>query len=398
MMTEQRRRQPALPRRAARAGRQHARSPTCSRPKAGGSRTEISSPRSPTTARRSRSRRPKAPTACPSAQILRQVGEDRPRRQRRDAAAAAGRSWSPPVRCRSGGIAAAVLVLAQANRRRDARAGGGRRGQGGAAQRRAAARSRVAAPTARGSSRWSAGRRAATSRCPSLRRTAAAIAVAPGLWLWVLGRATEFERAAVAADRIATANGYLALAVALAVAIAALSLPPGAAPVRRAPRCCRRRRSLTRFGRYAFRTSRRAAAPRPSTDGEARGAPGAGDGPRPLLAGRSDRRGRDGGGVHRGLVRRRGVPPAVRHQAAARGAGRQPHRRRPVHRRGQPGVHAGAPERRAGVRLRRGGAARTSSRRSTSSGATWAASRAACATATSRCCRRTRSSTSRTRC
>ena len=84
-------------------------------------------------------------------------------------------------------------------------------------------------------------------------------------------------------------------------------------------------------------------------------ASGSGNRARPLPAGRSDRCGRDGGGVHRGLLRGREISAAVRHQAAARRARRQRHRGRPVHRRGERRVHAGAPERGAGVRLRRGG-------------------------------------------
>jgi hypothetical protein len=58
---------------------------------------------------------------------------------------------------------------------------------------------------------------------------AAAVEVGPGLSLWVLGRATEFERAMVAADR-ARGKWISAIAVALAVAIAALSLRPGRRP------------------------------------------------------------------------------------------------------------------------------------------------------------------------
>jgi serine/threonine-protein kinase len=52
---------------------------------------------------------------------------------------------------------------------------------------------------------------------------AAAVAVAPGLWLWAIGRATDFERAAVAADGSRRKVAW-SLAVAIAAAIAALSL------------------------------------------------------------------------------------------------------------------------------------------------------------------------------
>ena len=50
---------------------------------------------------------------------------------------------------------------------------------------------------------------------------------------------------------------------------------------------------------------------------------GPGDGARPLRAGRPHRRGRDGGGVHRDLVRLRGIPALVRGQAPAQRAERQ---------------------------------------------------------------------------
>ena len=99
---------------------------------------------------------------------------------------------------------------------------------------------------------------------------AAAVEIAPMLSLWVLGRATEFERAAVAADR-SRRKWIAALAVALAVAIATLSLRPGRrrsgapallpAPVGASPAGVS---NVTRFGAAS------------STDGEARVRPGPG--------------------------------------------------------------------------------------------------------------------------
>ena len=91
------------------------------------------------------------------------------------------------------------------------------------------------------------------------------------LSLWVLGRATEFERAAVAADR-SRRKWIAAIAVALAVAIATLSLRPGrrrsGAPALLLPR---------RWGRppQAFRTSP-GSAPRLRPTAEARVRPGPG--------------------------------------------------------------------------------------------------------------------------
>jgi serine/threonine-protein kinase len=55
---------------------------------------------------------------------------------------------------------------------------------------------------------------------------AAAVEITPVLSLWVLGRATEFERAAVAADR-SRRKWISAIAIAFAVTIATLSLRPG---------------------------------------------------------------------------------------------------------------------------------------------------------------------------
>jgi eukaryotic-like serine/threonine-protein kinase len=54
---------------------------------------------------------------------------------------------------------------------------------------------------------------------------AAAVAIAPGLWLWALGRASGFERAAIAADR-SRQRVLWAIALPLAAAIAAASLRP----------------------------------------------------------------------------------------------------------------------------------------------------------------------------
>jgi hypothetical protein len=54
---------------------------------------------------------------------------------------------------------------------------------------------------------------------------ASVVAVAPGLWLWALGRATDFERAAVTADRSRHTLLWSG-AIGLAVAIGALSIRP----------------------------------------------------------------------------------------------------------------------------------------------------------------------------
>jgi hypothetical protein len=56
---------------------------------------------------------------------------------------------------------------------------------------------------------------------------AAAVAIAPGLWLWALGRATDFAAAAVAADR-SRHRLLWAGAIGLAVAIVALAIRPRA--------------------------------------------------------------------------------------------------------------------------------------------------------------------------
>ncbi|HEY7371966.1 MAG TPA: serine/threonine-protein kinase [Polyangia bacterium] len=54
---------------------------------------------------------------------------------------------------------------------------------------------------------------------------AAAIAIAPGLWLWALGQAADFEGAAVAADH-ARRKVLWSIAIPLAAAVAALSVRP----------------------------------------------------------------------------------------------------------------------------------------------------------------------------
>jgi serine/threonine-protein kinase len=54
---------------------------------------------------------------------------------------------------------------------------------------------------------------------------AAAVEIAPGLWLWALGRATEFERTAAVADH-ARQKILWAVAIPIALAIAAVSLRP----------------------------------------------------------------------------------------------------------------------------------------------------------------------------
>ena len=55
---------------------------------------------------------------------------------------------------------------------------------------------------------------------------AAATELAPGLWLWALGRATDFERAAVAGDR-SRQRVVWAISIGLAVAVAVVSVRPG---------------------------------------------------------------------------------------------------------------------------------------------------------------------------
>jgi hypothetical protein len=61
---------------------------------------------------------------------------------------------------------------------------------------------------------------------------AAAVAIAPGLWLWALGRADDFEQAAIAGDR--TRRRLLwSGAIALAAAIGVASLWPRRRPARR---------------------------------------------------------------------------------------------------------------------------------------------------------------------
>jgi serine/threonine-protein kinase len=61
---------------------------------------------------------------------------------------------------------------------------------------------------------------------------AAATELAPGLWLWARGRATDFERAAVAADR-SRQRVVWAISIGLAVAVAVVSVRPGARRRRR---------------------------------------------------------------------------------------------------------------------------------------------------------------------
>ncbi len=55
---------------------------------------------------------------------------------------------------------------------------------------------------------------------------AGATELAPGLWLWALGRATDFERAAVAGDR-SRQRVVWAISIGLAVAVAVVSVRPG---------------------------------------------------------------------------------------------------------------------------------------------------------------------------
>ena len=100
---------------------------------------------------------------------------------------------------------------------------------------------------------------------------AVAVEMGPVLSLWVLGRATEFEHAAVVADR-SRRKWIAAVAIAFAVAIATLSLRPGrrrsgapallAAPVGVSPAGVS---NVTRLGAASS-----------STDGEARVRPGPG--------------------------------------------------------------------------------------------------------------------------
>jgi eukaryotic-like serine/threonine-protein kinase len=54
---------------------------------------------------------------------------------------------------------------------------------------------------------------------------ATATELAPGLWLWALGRATDFERAAIAADR-SRQRAVWAISIGLAVAVAVVSVRP----------------------------------------------------------------------------------------------------------------------------------------------------------------------------
>ena len=75
---------------------------------------------------------------------------------------------------------------------------------------------------------------------------------------------------------------------------------------------------------------------------------------RPLPVARSARRRGDGAGVHRRDLRRRGIPPHLRRQAAARRAVARSRGGGAVHRRGQARLDAGPLQRHPGVRLRQG--------------------------------------------
>ena len=148
--------------------------------------------------------------------------------------------------------------------------------------------------------------RAADAALPALSAAhAAAVAVAPGLWLWSLGlghrrreRGGGRRLNAASADLVGCdwARGRDQRAVDLPAAAAERAAGAGAGVGAR--------------GRERHRSERdpRGDGDRRFDDRAGRHSSRAGDRARPLPAGRSDRRGWDGGGVHRGVVRAGAVP------------------------------------------------------------------------------------------
>ena len=192
-------RQPAFPRGAARPGRpRHVRRPARDRILVGavpGSPDRHLLRRRDAGVRADRGRRRRA------GRPDRARGGGRPgSRQRRDGGRAAGRSSSPPGRCRSGRDAPRCCCWPSGSTARCWRRWRADRGgrccsaTGCGALARGGTDSALLEPLV--------GREASGDvALPEPAAHAAAVEIAPGLSLWVLGRAAEFEHAAVAADR-----------------------------------------------------------------------------------------------------------------------------------------------------------------------------------------------------